>query len=51
MPIQTTASITTDTSSLSNNETPTKINNNIYIYYYGQTCGYCKKVEEYLKES
>lgn len=51
VPIQTTASITTDTSSLSNNETPTKINNNIYIYYYGQTCGYCKKVEEYLKES
>ncbi|MDR2189893.1 MAG: hypothetical protein LBP53_01565 [Candidatus Peribacteria bacterium] len=28
-----------------------KINDNTYIYYYGQTCGHCKKVEDYLKKS
>ena len=28
-----------------------KINDNTYTYYYGQTCGHCKKVEDYLKSS
>jgi glutaredoxin len=28
-----------------------KINDNIYTYYYGQACGHCKKVEDYLKKS
>ncbi|MDR0369032.1 MAG: hypothetical protein LBH96_00395 [Candidatus Peribacteria bacterium] len=27
------------------------INENIYTYYYGATCGHCIKVENYLKES
>ncbi len=27
------------------------INENTYLYYYGQTCSHCKKIEDYLKAS
>lgn len=27
------------------------INDNVYTYYYGQTCSHCKKVEDYLKKT
>jgi hypothetical protein len=44
-----------DTTPDETNITPTangeKINDNTYIYYYGQTCSHCQKVEDYLKKS
>ncbi|MDR0283185.1 MAG: hypothetical protein LBI53_08120 [Candidatus Peribacteria bacterium] len=45
--------IFTTTFAQENNSQATKqyINDNIYTYYYGQVCGYCIKVEKYLKDN